>query len=187
MNSLLGRSGDTNSNPTSNRFNNTNNSDIHIQAEQARIQAEFALKGLEENNNRQREVNAKGQADSRARAQAEAQRKEAEDLLRRNLTGDLIHPGDDYFQLSRSNVISFVDSSFSDIGENRKSTAGLIQYLGYSPIYWETFVANTTIPISTAEAEYVAPHVAGKEIVATNNLLTEFQLPQTRVPLYEDN
>ncbi len=33
---------------------------------------------------------------------------------------------------------------------------GLIQYLGYSPIYWETFVANTTIPISTVEAEYVA-------------------------------
>jgi hypothetical protein len=101
--------------------------------------------------------------------------------IRNTLTlGLTFYPGD-------LRLISFVDSSFSDIGENRKSTAGLIQYLGYSPIYWETFVANTTIPLSTAEAEYVAAHVAGKEIMATNNLLTELQLPQTRVPLYEDN
>jgi hypothetical protein len=46
---LLGRSGDTNSNPTSNRSNNTNNSDIQTQAEQARIQAEVALKGVVDN------------------------------------------------------------------------------------------------------------------------------------------
>ncbi len=82
-------------------------------------------------------------------------------------------------------LISFVDSSFSDIGENGKSTekftpsalsshrgpfftAGMIQYLGYSPIYWETFVANTTIPLSTAEAEYVAAHAAGKIIYSLN-------------------
>ncbi len=86
-------------------------------------------------------------------------------------------------------LISFVNSSFSDISENCKSTAGLTQYLGYSPIYWETFVANTTIPLYTAEAEYVAAHahVAGKDIMTTNNLLTKLQLPQTRVPLYEDN
>ena len=103
MNSLLGRAGDvTNSNPTSNRSNSTN-SDTHTPSEQARIQAETALKGVEENNHRQREErNAKAQADSRARAQAEAQRKEAEDLNRHNLDNDLIHPGDDYYQLSSS-------------------------------------------------------------------------------------
>ena len=69
----------------------------------------------------------------------------------------------------------------------RKSTGGIIQYLGFSPIYWETFVANTTIPLSTAEAEYVAAHAAGKEIMSTNNILTEMKYPQHNVPLFEDN
>jgi hypothetical protein len=63
----------------------------------------------------------------------------------------------------------------------------MIQFLGYSPIYWETFVANTTIPLSTAESEYVAAHVAGKEVMSTNNLLTEMNHPQQTTPIYEDN
>ena len=91
------------------------------------------------------------------------------------------------FYPSNLKLTTFVDSSFSDIPEGRKSTGGLIQYLGFSPIYWETFVANTTIPLSTAEAEYVAAHVAGKEIMSTNNLLREMKYPQHNVPLFEDN
>ena len=90
------------------------------------------------------------------------------------------HPGN-------NKLTTYVDSSFSDVIENRKSTGGLIQYLGYSPIYWETFIANSTIPLSTAEAEYVAAHVGGKEIMSTNNLLTEMKYPQHNVPLFEDN
>jgi hypothetical protein len=90
------------------------------------------------------------------------------------------HPGN--MKLS-----TYVDSSFADVVENRKSTGGMIQYLGYSPIYWETFVANTTTSLSTAEAEYVAAHVAGKEIMSSNNLLTEMKYPQHNVPLFEDN
>ncbi len=54
VNSLLSRAGDTNPNSTSNRSNSTN-SDTHTQSEQARIQAEAALKGVRENNNRQRD------------------------------------------------------------------------------------------------------------------------------------
>jgi hypothetical protein len=45
---------------------------------------------------------------------------------------------------------TFVDSSFAEIPGDNKSTAGMIQVLRYSPIYWETFVVNTTIPFSTA-------------------------------------
>ena len=81
----------------------------------------------------------------------------------------------------------FVDSSFADVPGDNKSTGGMIQFLGYSPIYWETFVANTTIPLSTAESEYVAAHVAGKEVMSTNNLLTEMNHPQQTTPIYEDN
>ncbi len=70
-------------------------------------------------------------------------------------------------------LTSFVDSSFADVIENRKSTGELIHYIGTSPVYWDSFVANTTVSLSTAESEYVAPHVAGKEIMATNNILVE--------------
>ncbi len=96
MNSLLDRA-------TSNRSNNSTNSDSLPQSEQARLQAETALKRWEENNTRQRDERAaKAQADSSSRAQAEAQRQEAEDLNHRNLADDLIHPVDNYFQLSSS-------------------------------------------------------------------------------------
>jgi hypothetical protein len=43
-------------------------------------------------------------------------------------------------------LTSFVDCSFVDVIENRKSTGGLIQYIGTSPVYWDSFVANTTVP-----------------------------------------
>jgi len=90
------------------------------------------------------------------------------------------HPGN-------MKLTTYVDSSYADVVEDRKSTGGMIQYLGYSPIYWETFVANTTTSLSTAEAEYVAAHVGGKEIMSSNNLLTEMKYPQHNVPLFEDN
>ncbi len=64
VNSLLGRAGNTNSTSTSNKTKQTNSA-THTQSEQARIQAEAALKGVEENNTRQRdEQNAKAQAES---------------------------------------------------------------------------------------------------------------------------
>ena len=56
----------------------------------------------------------------------------------------------------QSNITVYVDSGFGDCVEDRRSTAGMIQYLGYSPIQWESFVANTTVPLSVAEAEYEA-------------------------------
>ncbi len=84
-------------------------------------------------------------------------------------------------------LTSFVDSSFTDVIENRKSTGGLIQYIGTSPVYWDSFVANTTVPLSTAESEHVAAHVAGKEIMATNNLLVKLNYFQHKVPLLYKN
>ena len=67
----------------------------------------------------------------------------------------------------------FVDSSFKDCVGDRRSTAGMIQFLGNSPIQWDSFVANTTIPLSVAEAEYVAAHETGKLSMSNRNLLME--------------
>jgi hypothetical protein len=51
--------------------------------------------------------------------------------------------------------------------ENLKFTGVIIQYIGTSPINWDSFVANTTVLLSTTELEYVAANVAGKEIMVT--------------------
>ena len=52
----------------------------------------------------------------------------------------------------------------------------MIQYLGYSPIQWDSFVANTTVSLSVAEAEYVGAHEAGKMTMSNRNLLNEIIL-----------
>lgn len=96
--------GDTNTNWTSNsRSNGSISFNTHTQSEQAHIQADAALKGVKENNNRQRaERNNKAQPDARARVQAEALQKERKNLNHRNSIDDLVNPVNHYFQLSSS-------------------------------------------------------------------------------------
>jgi hypothetical protein len=118
---LLGRAGDTTSNSTSNRSNTSTTSNSHTQSKQERLQAEAVLKRLEENNIRQRdERNTKANTAASARAQAEKQRKEAEDLNRLNLSDDLIHPVDNYFQLS-SSILRFFYVQSPSFGAHSQS------------------------------------------------------------------
>ena len=86
-------------------------------------------------------------------------------------------------------IYNYVDSSFADIVEDRRSTAGQITYLGYSPIQWDSFVCdNYTIPCSVAEAEYVAACEAGKAIMSIRNLLIQLNVfQQNEMIMFEDN
>jgi hypothetical protein len=49
------------------------------------------------------------------------------------------HLGLNFFP-GNKRLTCLVDSSFADVIDQQKSTGGLIQYLGYSPIYWETLL-----------------------------------------------
>jgi len=82
---------------------------------------------------------------------------------------------------------AFCDASFGDDTETGRSTLGHIIYLGTSPISWASFLANTTVQLSTAEAEYVSASHCAKVLCAHNNLLTELGYPQSRIMMYEDN
>jgi hypothetical protein len=86
-------------------------------------------------------------------------------------------------------VYNYVDSSFADNVTDRRSTAGQITFLGYSPIQWDSFVCdNYTVPCSVAEAEYVAASEAGKVMMAIRNLLIQFKLfVQSTMIMFEDN
>jgi len=82
----------------------------------------------------------------------------------------------------------YVDSSFADEVEDRRSTAGVIQFLGYTPIQWDSFVAdNYTIPCSVAEAEYIAACEAGKMSMSNYNILVQLGFKQDKMFMFEDN
>ena len=86
-------------------------------------------------------------------------------------------------------VYNYVDSSFADNVTDRRSTAGQITFLGYSPIQWDSFVCdNYTVPCSVAEAEYVAASEAGKVMMGIRNLLVQFKcFVQSTMIMFEDN
>jgi hypothetical protein len=86
-------------------------------------------------------------------------------------------------------VYNYVDSSFADNVTDRRSTAGQITFLGYSPIQWDSFVCdNYTVPCSVAEAEYVAASEAGKVMMAIRNILIQLKLfVQSTMIMFEDN
>jgi hypothetical protein len=42
------------------------------------------------------------------------------------------------------------------LNTTKKSTVGHIIFLGTSPISWASFLAKTTVSLSTAEAEYIS-------------------------------
>ena len=73
--------------------------------------------------------------------------------------------------------------------EDRRSTAGQITYLGYSPIQWDSFVCdNYTIPCSVAEAEYVAASESGKVMMGIHNMLIQLDVfVQKHMIMFEDN
>ena len=86
-------------------------------------------------------------------------------------------------------VYNYVDSSFADNVEDRRSTAGQITYLGYSPIQWDSFVCdNYTIPCSVAEAEYVAASESAKAMMGIRNMLIQLDVfNQKHMIMFEDN
>ena len=91
------------------------------------------------------------------------------------------------FHKGNNTLSGFVDSSFGDDLETRKSTCGNIIYLGTSPISWESFIPKTTVALSTAEAEYTAAHYCAKNMCAHNNFLTELGYPQDNILIFEDS
>ena len=80
----------------------------------------------------------------------------------------------------------FVDASFAQDPDERKSTSGLIIFLDNTPIYWRS-KKQSLVAKSTMEAELIALETAVTEIIWIKNLLEELNFKQQCIPIYCDN
>ena len=82
-------------------------------------------------------------------------------------------------------VTAYSDSDFAGSAD-AKSTTGFAVLLAGSPVVWRS-AKQTTVALSTQEAEISALVCCAKEVMATRNLLQELGLPQDAITIYEDN
>ncbi|SMR63766.1 unnamed protein product [Zymoseptoria tritici ST99CH_3D1] len=82
----------------------------------------------------------------------------------------------------------FVDSDWAGDPNERKSTTGWTAMFAGAAISW-ALKKQTSIALSTMEAEYIAASEAAKEAVWLRNFINELNLPDkiVSVPLYIDN
>ncbi len=90
-------------------------------------------------------------------------------------------------QTADMTLSGYVDASWANDVDERRSTSGYIMQLCNGPIAWSS-KRQTITAASTAEAEYIAASLAVREVVYLRQLLSELGFPQTSATtLHEDN
>ena len=69
--------------------------------------------------------------------------------------------------------ITYTDSAYGDCKDTGRSTSGYVTMMAGGAIGWHSKL-QTSVALSTTEAEYVAAVEAGKEIAWMRNILDEF-------------
>ena len=89
---------------------------------------------------------------------------------------------------SKLNIVDrFVDADWAADIDTRRSQTGFIFYLNGGPISWQS-KKQTTVALSTVEAEYMALSAAVQELLYLRQLLEDLGFPQQNAStLYEDN
>ena len=100
--------------------------------------------------------------------------KKTEDLV-------LFYPAGDTFDL-----VGFVDADFAGYKVDRKSTFGMVHFLGSSLISWGTKKQNF-VALSTAEAEYVTAAACCSQLLWIRQHLEDFGIHIKAIPLICDN
>ena len=86
-------------------------------------------------------------------------------------------------------IKAFSDSDFAGCADTRSSTTGLIIFISGGPVIWRSRLQSTVV-LSTTEAEYNALTETVREINWLQNLLTELGFPLHQVSpisVFEDN
>ena len=82
---------------------------------------------------------------------------------------------------------AYVDASYGECKDSRRSRGGYLIYLGGSLISWRTRLQKR-VAQSTAEAEYREASMATRQIVWLRRLLRELEIPQEKsTVIHEDN
>ena len=80
----------------------------------------------------------------------------------------------------------YADADYAGDLVNRKSTSGMVQFLGPCMVSWGSKKQNT-VALSTAEAEYVAAAACCSQILWIKQQLRDFGIIYDCVPIYCDN
>jgi hypothetical protein len=92
-----------------------------------------------------------------------------------------------YRKSNNLKLAAYVDASWADDKDTRRSRYGYAIYLGNSLISWKSKL-HACITLSTAESEYVAATEACKTVVWLRNTMHELRMPQhAPTAVYEDN
>lgn len=92
-----------------------------------------------------------------------------------------------YSRNSDEDMIGYSDSDWAGDLDDRRSVSGYMFKLCGAPISWRS-KKQTSVALSTAEAEYVALSCATQEVVWLRQLMSELRLEQSKPTLiYEDN
>jgi hypothetical protein len=89
-------------------------------------------------------------------------------------------------QQSTFDLIGYSDSDYAGCKVDRKSTSGTCQFLGRSLVSWSS-KKQTSIALSTAEAEYVAAGQCCAQLLWMRQTLRDFGYNLSKVPLLCDN
>jgi hypothetical protein len=73
-------------------------------------------------------------------------------------------------------LLGYSDSDYAGDQSNRKSTSGVVFMLNGGPVVWKS-KQQSTVALSTCEAEYVAGNTAGREGIWLARLLKELDRP----------
>ena len=83
-------------------------------------------------------------------------------------------------------VIGYVDSDYAGDLDKRRSTTGYVFTFAGGPISWKSTL-QSTVALSTTEAEYMAITEAVKEAIWLQGLLENLGLAQEHINVYYDN
>ena len=92
-----------------------------------------------------------------------------------------------YVRGEKTDLQAYVDASWADEDNNRKSTTGWCMYLGGNLISWRT-IAQRSVARSSFEAELMALSDVASEIIWFRKLLYDLQIEQEgATQVHEDN
>jgi hypothetical protein len=87
---------------------------------------------------------------------------------------------------STFDLIRYSDADYAGCKIDRKSTSGTCQFLGRSSVSWASKKQNS-VPISTAEAEYIAAGHCYAQLLWMRQTLRDYGYKLSKVPLICDN
>jgi len=102
----------------------------------------------------------------------------------------LAHTADKKLEMSSTGNLElecFVDADWAGDRADRKSTSGFVLRLGRGTVAWASR-KQTSVAMSSTEAEYVAASIASKEVLWFGQLLEDMNIQvRSPIPINEDN